>query len=345
MKIKLGYKEIVNFLNNYGIFHREHGKGYSKGNIYVDCPFCGAAGKGKQHTGIKPGATVYGCWKEPLHRGRDIVVLFSAITGVPYHVLQKDLAGLAISRYEGSFEEQLDELNHYNPINDQPTLELPEDFIPISQSIPVNIKDYLENSRGFKGEWLDKLGHDWGFGYTKQSYIKKGWSDPRIIIPTYSEGKLRGYTGRSIDKAAKMRYLACKGFKPQAAFYDQLMYSGGELLLIQEGSLDAIKFNLFGTKIKATALFTLTLANEWLLAIQLKNLLSRFKKCAILLDATDTATFAAYELGKALDLPVIDAKKILGIYKKLDGSPVKDTGDLTFSQLRAVEQTILEGLS
>jgi len=344
MKIKLGRSEVINFLNNHGIFHREHGKGYSKGNIYVDCPFCGVAGKGKQHTGIKPGATVYGCWKDGSHRGRDIVVLFSAITGVPYHILQKELAGTSLIRYEGSFQDQLDELTHFNPINDIPTLELPPDFLPISQDIPSNIKQYLEE-RGFKGEWLDKLGHDWGFGHTKQSYVKAGWHDPRIIIPTYSEGKLRGYTGRSVNKSAKMRYLACTGFKPQAAFYDQLMRTGGDLLLIQEGSLDAIKFNLFGTKVKATALFTLTLANEWLLAVQLKNLMSQFKRCAIMLDATDTATLAAYELARSLDLPVIDARKILGIFKKSDGSPVKDTGDLSFSQLRSVEQSILEELA
>jgi hypothetical protein len=109
--------------------------------------------------------------------------------------------------------------------------------------------------------------------------------------------------------------------------------------------LDAIKFNLFGTKIKATALFTLTLANEWLLAVQLKNLMSQFKRCAVMLDATDTATFAAYELARGLDLPVVDARKILGIFKKSDGTPVKDTGDLTFSQLRSAEQSILEELT
>jgi len=347
MRIKLGRKEVINFLDNTGIYHREHGKGYSKGNVYVDCPFCGAEGKGKQHVGIKPGATVYGCWKRPEHRGNDIVVLFSALSGIPYHVLKKELAGLALDRYEGSFDAQLDELEAFNPEKDVPKLNLPDDFVPISTDIPNHIKNYLENDRGIKGEWLNKLGRDWGFGYTEKSYIKNKqgtyWNDPRVLIPVYSEGQLRGYTGRSVNKEAKMRYLACTGFRPQAAFYDQLMRTGGKLLLIQEGSLDAIKFNLFAKEIKATALFTLALSNEWLLAVQLKNLMAMFDKVAILLDST--ADIAAYGLGHSLDVPVLESSKLLGKYSKQDGSPVKDTGDLSLSQIRSIEREIFEELS
>ena len=40
LRVRLGRQQVVNFLNSNRIFHREHGAGVQKGNVYINCPFC-----------------------------------------------------------------------------------------------------------------------------------------------------------------------------------------------------------------------------------------------------------------------------------------------------------------
>jgi DNA primase len=108
------------------------------------------------------------------------------------------------------------------------------------------LRDWTESYRGFTKEHWNYFGAKKWYDYI-WNLEKNEWElfAERLWLPIYMHGSLISYTGRRLDDLDFIRYKNFEGgFISEILYPYDLMIPGNPIVLV-EGPLDAIKFNLY----------------------------------------------------------------------------------------------------
>lgn len=237
------------FILDYHIQHREHGKNWQRGWIQICCPLCGDTGF---HGGMNIDGGYFHCWK----CGR------SSLTELITKLLSIEFtkAKGIIRRYQTILEGVQIE----KEIKAPSSISFPENC----SEIALNHREYVE-SRNFNP---DQLVNDWGIKGTGPV----GSYKLRVIIPIFFNGAMVSYQGRDITSKSDLRYKACRLDK-ELVPHKSILYGidhVSESCIVVEGITDVWRLG-FG----AVGLFGVEYNTK-----QLNLLASRVKRAVVLLD-------------------------------------------------------------
>lgn len=246
----------ITFLDRHGIQYKEGGKSTARGNVYVDCPYCGTIGRGKAHMGISTAGKGWGCWINGEHRGIAPQRLVQALLGCSRERAYELVgARTAPAPTTSSIANMLQELEDDSVImSTKQVVEWPTNIKPITNLSGALVRPaflYLK-SRGYSQAYCDWLCDRYALRWTIQGPFAY-----RICIPVCDEeGALVTWVGRSTSATAELRYKAlsqdvekAKSMNLPAALapitdclLDQdLLPLGGDILVVTEGFFDAAK--------------------------------------------------------------------------------------------------------
>jgi len=264
------------FLDRRGISYRRAGPA----QLRIDCPWCRDGGS--PNLSINLQGRGWCCFVDHRHSGVSPVRLIAALLKCSY----EEAASVAGVRYLTSsvlsLTDQVTALMQPSIRHLPAAPKLPIDFRPLHNTpSAAPFIGYLRN-RGFR--WIDKLTERYGIFYARHGRWRF-----RIVFTIKCDGHLRAWTGRSIQRDAKIRYLTSRpeddGTEPihnYLLFADHLR--GGSCLVLCEGPFDALAVNELGRgyDIAATCFFT---ARPSAMQIeQLFDILPRYRQTFLLLD-------------------------------------------------------------
>lgn len=307
------------------------GANVKRGEIAVQCPFCGTADP-SQHMGISLDTGWWSCWRNrAMHSGKSPLRLIMRLLRVPYG-RAREIAGLGDDYVdpEGFDAVAARLLGRDKDLRPEQTerrfLALDPDFKPITDAIKTRrAQNYLYdrgfNGRGDAGDDVNLLCKAYGLHTAYRGF----WQD-RIIIPYYQDGMLVTWTARAVANAT-IRYrdlsLDESILGPKETLFNfDCIEGGGNTLVIVEGPMDALKLDFYGRPlgVRSVALSTNTVKDAQ--AFLLQAAVDKFKRVVIMLD-------------NATGLGIMDSmrmKQALYFLGNIAISPVpagrKDAGDL-----------------
>jgi len=280
------------FLIENSIPYIERGENCARGNINVNCPFCG--NDSKYHLGIDVSNNKgWGCWRSSDHRGKSPVKLVEALLGCSTREAMSIVRDDSITTID-NFDDLIDE---WNPNVDQKVasdyaIKWPKNFILPDGSLRWH-KPYLDyvRDRGFARRDVLDFFEYYDIRITKESV----WRD-RVLIPYYSYDELTGWSGRSIKRHPYLRWMALssnnedkKGRKSGKTIKhcignEKNLMGGGNILILFEGQFDFLKLDYYGKKlgVRAGCLFNTSLSDEQESIVS--ELTQRFDKVFFVLD-------------------------------------------------------------
>lgn len=339
------------FCKQAGIPFADTGASTAKGNIYIHCPFCGAADK-SQHMGLSLTVKTpyWGCWRDASHRGatpqRLLVGLLACSWEEATKIVDEHGAGVSAEDHDALLELLP---NVRFPGTTLPVvlerkkkgLVLPSEFKRLTRAseYALSFKHYLSD-RGFDDP--ERLAERFDL-----RYCLRGPFGGRLIIPVYHDERLVSWTARDVTGKAKIRYKtlgtdpeSCKmtGYGPaltnlaDTVFnFDRALRKAGKAktLAVCEGPFDAIKLDWLGRSsgVSAVAVFGTPKRTQFLELVSLAE--QGYGKVVVALDAD--------ALGNALRL--VDMLKSLlhcEVQRMVLPKGVKDPGDLTARQFESV---------
>lgn len=273
------------FLDDNDIPYVTRGPNTKKGEVSIKCPFCGDEDP-SEHMGISLTKELWGCYRNPGHRGRSPVFLVGALLHC-----NSSQARIVVKQYSAadpeSFEEACAILEGIpDPIRSKVVktypgkliLNFPTTIGPINATGPTaKFWRYLHN-RGFDD--IGKMVQQ----YQLMCALTGHWKD-RVIIPFYQNRNLIGWTGRAIiDPVKAPRYLSSSEVVKQTVFNVDNLEKGGDFLFVTEGPFDALKLDYYGGSLNAhaTCVFGVTMTIEQI--VILSRLKKLFKRMVILFD-------------------------------------------------------------
>ena len=280
----------ASFVARYNIDHVSRGPSTASGNLYVHCPWCGAADSG-HHMGLSLRGRGWGCWKNSQHRGRNPTRLVAALLGVSHAEAAritgvKSLPGVSA----GQMEAMLRQLTEGPLREPQVPPVMPEEFS--SQWESRTARPFVEYmlERGFTREDTS-----WLVGHFDLRFALHGDFRYRIVVPVLDRhGHLHTWTGRAVNSDARIKYktLSTHAVSPPTALgppTDVLLdlprlFEGGDVLVVAEGPFDAMRLALCarGLGIRATCLFGKAVSTKQLgLLAQLRD---RYRRMFVVLD-------------------------------------------------------------
>jgi hypothetical protein len=282
------------FFEAYDIEYVAGGKNTKKGELSVNCPYCGQDDP-SFHLGVSLTSENWGCLRHGGHRGKAPYKLIQALLGCSY-----TQAKLIVAQYSRSDPTNLDEAlatlmgeTTESPKASTEPLKLPGRPIHRASSNTRKFFDYLTD-RGFNNP------KDVSAYYGLRACLTGRFKD-RIIFPFYdADWQLIAYTGRALGDPIKApRYLSSDRIK-DTVFNEPGLADGGPILLVVEGPFDALKLDYYGSPIKTTCTFGITPhVNQLAILAKLKK---RFKRTIVLFDVG--AVEQAWHLADALGLEV-----------------------------------------
>lgn len=330
---------VLDILNRYNIDYVESGRNVAKGNVNVQCPWCGEADQ-SQHLGINLATGMWGCWRSEKHRGRKLYRLLSKLTGLS-SLESRRATGEGVLRAidRGDMERAVQGLSEDAEEHTQRSSDHAISLYPSFREMCVSREDPFRAERRFRhyltGRGFPRHHHKALVRQYELMYAVAGRFADRLIIPVYENGKLMTWIGRSVYADADLRYLALeadesvKQVKDCLYNYDAAV-EGGRALYFVEGAFDVMKldFYLQHKEVRALGLFNMNLGPEQ--QEMVANLRGLFDQYIILLDEG--------QLSQSLDLqatmrPLL-GKVFLQTMKK--EWKAKDPGELTPSQVRGL---------
>lgn len=327
----------LRLLNEQRIPYIDSGANVKRGEVAVQCPFCGSADPSK-HMGISLETGWWSCWRNrSQHSGKSPLRLIMRLLHVPYG-RAREIAGLGDDYVDPEgFDALAARLMGRNPDirpeqMDRRFLSLEDSFLPITSRIRTRrFWNYLYSARGFDG--ASRAGEDVDVLcdlYQLRAGTEGGWSD-RIILPYYLDGKLVTWTGRAIGPAT-IRYrdlrLDSSLLAPKDTLFNHdCILEGGKVLVIQEGPFDALKIDFYGRPygVRSVALSTNSIKDAQVFLLQAAA--DNFERIIVMLD-------------NATSLGLVDSmrmKQALFFLNNVSIQPVpyglKDAGDLSPEQV------------
>ena len=310
--------------------YRTAGANVSKGNAVLRCPWCGVSDEG-EHLVVNLQGRGFKCWRQPLHSGKNPAKLIQALLNCSWEQANS-IAGQSKSLPNDFMNKVRQSIQKQEMVQQPNKLKLPIEFKKFS-TLP-SCRMYLSyiNSRGFTIKDTNEY---------QIYYASLGPYKGRVIFPVYFEGNLVGWTGRTIFPSEQIRYKTLtndlekakeNGETPAPApisdyllWYDKLVETDADTIVLCEGPFDAFKVNVLGKYlgVVSTAFFTSTMSKAQ--ANLLHQILPKFKNRFLLLD--QQGTFSKAQRIKA------DLSSLNVIVKQLpknieDPGAVKTVGEL-----------------
>ena len=320
----------VPFFEAHNINYVTSGPNTSKGQISTKCPWCGNADE-SEHLSISLSGKGFRCWRQPAHAGKNPAKLIQALLNCSYEQASS-LAGNAKTLPNDFMNKIKQSLDRPEQIQKPNRLVLPSEFKKFT-TLP-SCRLYLEyiNRRGFTIADTDAYG---------LYYASMGPYRGRVIFTIMYEGELVGWTGRTVFLSEMARYKTLTHDVEKAEeqgeipapnpisyyllFYDHIMTSNADTIVLCEGPFDALKVNVLGKHIGAVAscFFTSSLSKEQLNLLH--EILPRFKNRFLMLDENTFAKSARIRSDlAALDVDIVRMPK-----------GVKDPGEIkSMAQLK-----------
>lgn len=282
------------FLDQFNISYVTKGPSVTRGHVAVRCPFC--VDDPSEHLSISLEGKGWRCWRNPKqHAGKSPTRLIVGLIGCSYD-RAKEIAGEDRSHIPNNFIDRVTSLLDTKEERETDrSLEMPIDFKAIR-----NRTSQLPCINHLRDRGLDDIEI---FRLTKRFNLRYCTSGPfkaRIIFPVFYKQRLVSYTGRSVLPDAKIRYKTLTadpekaremGVKPAVGpindyllFYDDLMRSTSETVVVVEGPFDALLMNILGRKlgIVATCIFTNTPTQAQIDLFH--EIMPRFRRRCVMLD-------------------------------------------------------------
>lgn len=318
------------FFDQHRIEYVESGANVSRNQVVIHCVWCGADDR-SHHLSVNLDGKGFRCWRNPhQHSGKNPARLIQALLKCSWEQAnrlagnEKTLPSDFLGKLRGTFVKEGKQDKKRLP------LKLPKEFKSISD-LP-SARPYIEylRDRRFTDNDIFVQTHEY-----KMYYATQGLYKGRIIFTVWQDGELVGWTGRTIHQTVKVRYSTLtddlekaeqRGEQPAPApissfllFYDRLIKTSANTIVICEGPFDAWRVNLLGERkgICATAVFTSMLSHEQMNLLH--ALLPKFEYRYLLLDQNTFSKAARIRS----DLAVLDVKS-----RRLPDR-FKDPGELT----------------
>lgn len=325
-------------LNGAGIEYVERGPNVKRGEVNIKCPYCGQADP-SHHMGLNLVNGWWACWRNQNHRGKSPLRLLVKLLRCSYqHAC--DLAGITADYVDpDGFDAvaarvmERDKVERMEEVR-RDFLQLPREFRPLQPYGATRRHwEYLVARRGFRAQDMPYLSDH----YCIRAAISGLYQD-RIIFPYLVHGEPVTWTGRAIAEAS-LRYrdlpIAESLIKPKQTVYNHdSALAGGEVLVVVEGPVDALKLDCYGAEwgVRAVALSTNSMTEEQIYLVE--ELASNFSRVMMMMD-------------NASSLGVVDSMRLkerlaqisnLGFIKVPFGA--KDAGDLLPTQVVHFARTI-----
>ena len=271
----------------------ESGANVKRGELAIQCPFCGSADPSK-HLGLNLETGWWSCWRNrSQHSGKSPLRLIMRLLRVPYG-RAREIAGLGddyvdpegfdaiaarlMGRNQDIRPEQMD----------RRFLSLDREFLPITDGMRTRRYWNYLYQRGFSGS--SDAGNDVDLLcqlYNLRAGTKGVWQD-RIVLPYYLDGKLVTWSARAIGPAT-VRYrdldLETSLLAPKDTLFNHdCIAAGGKALVILEGPFDALKIDFYGQPygVRAVALSTNSLKDAQVYLLQVAA--DKFDRVVVMMD-------------------------------------------------------------
>lgn len=291
--------EWQNVLRNHRIEYVDKGRNVKRGNININCPFCGKGDTGF-HLGLDLETGYWGCWRDKNHRGKAPHRLLVQLLGISYADAEEIVSDSSkvISTLEDLKTRANEVLGKPAKIKAE-KIEFLDTFLPVREC--PRARQYLVD-RGFRKRDVVPVSRLYSLQYANTG----DWSD-RIIFPVISlEGKLIGWTGRARGKSF-LRYLAYpKGNAVKYHVYNGYnAQEGGKCLVIVEGPVDTLKLDFYGKEAGVRAVGLMSTSMKPAQAAIILKLAKKFDRVRIMFDLG----VAAQQLELPAQLPGLSVKR------------------------------------
>lgn len=271
------FEKLTELLDKKHIEYRTRGVNVSKGNVNIKCPWCGHDDP-SFHLGIEPNKGVYGCRRNPTHKGYIsnlfFKLRFTREETKPFKTeFSKERTPKKIKITENK--------DFYLHITD----EIPSTFrnfktIPVSLShlhvdylYDRNLISYYDNNNYPKVcEMLD--------------YYGILWDDYRMIFVCYDENNQPvSYTARDITGNSEIKYKSSKNNKEWVYNYNNVYNDRGKILVLTEGAIDTLRCDNYSRSmaIRFLSLFSTSITDHQ--STLINRLSDKYQKLIILLDS------------------------------------------------------------
>ena len=323
----------IQFFEQNNIHYVTSGPNVSRNQVAIKCCWCGASDD-SQHLSINLEGKGFRCWRAgKAHSGKNPAKLIQALLNCSWQQAES-IAGNSKTLPDDFMTKIRSTIHKEQTIQPMHNLKLPIEFKKFSK-LP-SCKMYLDyiNSRGFTIQ--DTVDYD-------VYYASQGLYKGRILFMVVQDSKLCGWTGRTVYSSENARYKTLTNDIDKAKengeipapnpishyllWYDRLVETDADTIVLCEGPFDAWKVNILGGYIGvlSTCFFTSTLSNEQLNLLH--GILPHFKNRFLLLDQN---TFAKAQRIR-VDLSSLDV-----VVKSLPRG-VKDPAELqTTKQLKDI---------
>ena len=306
------------------------GQSVSKGNIAIHCPFCGDADP-SEHMGLRldPSNPYWGCWRNPMHRGKNPLRLLTALLGGNERKAREMIREQSELHPEDSGEGTLANIA-FSRISEAKAVRLPAGARALDSRQPHSrpFLDYLED-RGFfdPEEAADRY---------ELSYAISGEYRWRIIYPVKFQGRVVSYTGRAVGKSEGLRYLtpSTHPIKHFVGNWDRCNQKG-ERLVIVEGPFDMMKVDFYTKSLRVVCTFGVSLSESQLLVLS-HLIRTKYEAATVLFD--DEAWAESAQLAE--QLTEMSGKPVLGTTLYQLGLGAEDPGAMTQNQVLRLESRI-----
>jgi hypothetical protein len=265
----------IEFFEAHNIPFVEHGPNTSQGNVAIKCCWCGADDD-SEHLSVSLEGRGFRCWRQPLHAGKNPAKLVQALLNVSW-VEACRIAGSGKTLPSDFMGKIRSKLEKPEPVIRPNNLKLPPEFKKFSYLPSSHPFHHYLAQRGFEitSKNIAEISDRWGIYYSTQGLYKG-----RIIFTVKSEGRLVGWTGRTIYPTELVRYKTLtddpekakeRGEEPAPypitdylLFWDLILESNADTIVLCEGPFDAWRINLLGWAdgIVATCFFTSALSDQ-----------------------------------------------------------------------------------
>ena len=306
------------FLTGLGISFVLRGPNVSRGNINIQCPFCGQDDP-SEHMGLRLSDGAWGCFRNPLHRGLSPVRLVRELKGCSFAEAHALVHGNDFPQDTSVawLKKQLAGLEASDSV--LPTVVFPKEFRSFGGrwDSERRFRLYLK-SRGFSRPTALA-------GYYGLRYAVTGDFANRIIFPLHVGSDLIGWTSRALGESQSRYKIYPKGPGAKHLLFNELraFKNPRKILVIVEGPIDALKLDFYGKKYGVRAVALLGLALGTGKVDRLQKLSNLYERLVLLLDREALKQNLRYE--QELSILRVEFKpKLLGNYKDPGEIPFKD---------------------